>query len=63
MDSENAKLAGALFHTLKAVGKQRDPIEAEKWRKVIIRRNRRDEASRRFYDKLARWDFERGMEG
>lgn len=67
MDSENARLAGALFHTLRSVYRE-DPRRREKYgdpkcfREALSRRARREEAARRFADKLARWEWERGFD-
>lgn len=63
MDAENRKLAGALFHTLRSVYRD-DSRKAEKyrWEKIyaaFMKRARYLEAERRFYEKLARWDWER----
>lgn len=63
MDVENARLAGALFHSLRSTQRTRAAATDNPIYRAFVKRARYDEAERRFYEKLARWEWERSVEG
>lgn len=62
MSPESERLAGALFHSLRATQRKRVAATHNPIYRAFVKRARYDEAERRFYEKLARWEWEREVE-